>query len=59
MKALPPAVVLESLSPFCSLSLDDHRDPFDRTILAEAMARSLPILTRDRWMAARYPRCIW
>ncbi len=42
-----------------SLSLDDHRDPFDRAILATARALGLPLLTRDRWMASRYDPCFW
>jgi PIN domain nuclease of toxin-antitoxin system len=35
------------------------RDPFDRTILAAARCRLIPIITRDRWMKSRYPRVIW
>jgi len=42
-----------------TLSLDDHRDPFDRVILATAKALALPLLTRDRWMTSRYDACLW
>lgn len=42
-----------------SLSLTDKRDPFDRTILATAMAIQCPIITRDRWMTERYDKCLW
>jgi PIN domain nuclease of toxin-antitoxin system len=35
------------------------RDPFDRTILAAARCRLVPIITRDRWMKNRYLRVIW
>ncbi len=28
--------------------LEDHRDPFDRFIIASAMAEKLPILTSDK-----------
>ncbi|HBF13896.1 MAG TPA: hypothetical protein DDW49_11020 [Deltaproteobacteria bacterium] len=33
-----------------SLKLTSNRDPFDRVILAHALATSTKILTRDRWM---------
>jgi len=35
------------------------RDPFDRIILATAKARSLPIVTRDRWMRRNYDQAVW
>lgn len=38
----------------------EHRDPFDRMIVAQAMAESLPVVTADRALAA-FPgvRTVW
>lgn len=38
-----------------SLQLTSTRDPFDRVILSHALARGIPILTRDRWMHRQAP----
>ena len=36
-----------------------HRDPFDRMLVAQAMAENLPLLTSDQYIQ-RYPvRCVW
>lgn len=38
----------------------EHRDPADRVIVATALARGLPILTRDTSIHAFSPvRCLW
>ena len=37
----------------------DHRDPADRTIVAMAKLRGLPILSKDTVVAAFYPQTIW
>ncbi|MBD3242248.1 MAG: hypothetical protein GF331_16770 [Chitinivibrionales bacterium] len=37
----------------------DTRDPFDRVILASAMCRDLPVITRDRWMRRVYRKTCW
>ena len=29
-----------------------HRDPFDRMIIAQALGRSLTVVTRDAWFAS-------
>ena len=42
-----------------ALEIVDTRDPFDRTILATALAENCPIITRDRWMTKRCPNCVW
>jgi len=36
----------------------DHGDPFDRLIVATAMERELDLLTKDRAIAAFYPRAV-
>ncbi len=36
-----------------------HKDPADRLILSYAAAHGLSIVTTNRLMQARYPRCIW
>lgn len=43
-----------------NLELDwDHRDPADRTIVALAKTRDLPLVTRDRDIRDFYARAIW
>ena len=39
---------------------DIHKDPFDRILVAEAITRNIPIVTKDRFIGA-YPgiRTIW
>ena len=37
----------------------EHRDPADRTIVATAQRRTLPIVTKDRIIAEFYPKVIW
>lgn len=41
-----------------SLTLTSTRDPFDRVILAQALAASLPLLTKDRWMKQTAPHLV-
>lgn len=41
-----------------SLRLTTTRDPFDRIILAHALATSTPILTKDRWMRRMAPHLV-
>ena len=43
---------LESLPPI-------HRDPFDRILVAQAMAEDLPLLTSDQYIRQYPVRCIW
>src|SRR5579884_4277239 len=38
---------------------DHHRDPFDRMIIAQALAEGLPILTADKVMAKYAVHVIW
>ena len=38
--------------------LTSTRDPFDRMILAQALANSTKILTRDRWMKETAPHLV-
>jgi PIN domain nuclease of toxin-antitoxin system len=38
---------------------DHHRDPFDRLLVAQAQAESVPILTRDGMFARYGVRVIW
>ena len=43
-----------------NLSLDwPHRDPVDRTVVATAMLRKIPIVTKDRLIKDFYPEVIW
>ena len=43
-----------------NLSLQwDHRDPADRTIVATALLRDLPIVTKDGTIGRFYPNVIW
>ena len=37
----------------------DHRDPADRTIVAVAQARSAPLVTCDKRIAAFYAKTLW
>lgn len=37
----------------------EHRDPFDRMIAAQALRRSLPVVTADEQLAAFGVRQIW
>lgn len=41
-----------------SLRLTATRDPFDRMILAHALATSTPLLTKDRWMQRMAPHLV-
>ena len=36
-----------------------HRDPFDRILVAQAMAESLPLLTSDQYIQQYSVRCVW
>ncbi|MDF1569494.1 MAG: type II toxin-antitoxin system VapC family toxin [Spirochaetaceae bacterium] len=37
----------------------DHRDPADRTIVATALLKNVPIVTADRYIRDFYSRTIW
>jgi PIN domain nuclease of toxin-antitoxin system len=37
----------------------DHPDPADRTIVATARLRGLPLLTPDRLITSFYPQTLW
>jgi PIN domain nuclease of toxin-antitoxin system len=37
----------------------EHPDPADRTIVATARLRGLPLLTPDRLITAFYPQTVW
>lgn len=41
-----------------SLNLATTRDPFDRIILAHALATATKILTKDRWMKKTAPQLV-
>ena len=36
-----------------------HRDPFDRLLVAQAIAEDLPLLTGDEFIAQYPVRCVW
>ena len=38
---------------------DLHRDPFDRVLIAQAVAEGLPLVTSDRQIAAYPVRVVW
>ena len=38
-----------------AIRLSGTRDPFDRTILATAIAYHLPLISKDTWMRQNYP----
>ena len=38
---------------------DHHRDPFDRLLVAQAHLESLPILTRDPYIARYQVKTVW
>ncbi len=43
-----------------SVKLDSHRDPFDRIIVATAIAYKLKLLTRDRRILKSFPKvAVW
>ena len=69
-----PGIVLEALSAEIGLAICDlefslvaararelswTRDPFDRVIVAHAMVRGAPLVTRDRLIRERYEQAIW
>lgn len=37
----------------------EHRDPFDRMLAAQALARDLPVMTRDTALMALGVRVVW
>jgi PIN domain nuclease of toxin-antitoxin system len=49
------------LEELCSLPFrDDHRDPFDRMLIAQALAEDLPILSGDtRFTGYKRLRVFW
>ncbi|MCP9488620.1 MAG: type II toxin-antitoxin system VapC family toxin [Solirubrobacteraceae bacterium MAG38_C4-C5] len=52
------AVALERL-PFITASGREHRDPFDRLLVAQAQVERLPVVTRDPAIAAYGVPVIW
>ncbi len=38
---------------------DLHRDPFDRVLIAQAVAEGLPLVTSDRQIGAYPVRVVW
>jgi PIN domain nuclease of toxin-antitoxin system len=42
-----------------ALALSWTRDPFDRLIVANAMAQQLPLLTKDKTIIKHYKQAIW
>jgi PIN domain nuclease of toxin-antitoxin system len=36
-----------------------HRDPFDRILVAQAIAENLPLLTCDQYIQQYSVRCVW
>jgi PIN domain nuclease of toxin-antitoxin system len=36
-----------------------HRDPFDRMMIAQALAEGIPIATKDRHFAAYGVQIVW
>ena len=42
-----------------ALDLGWTRDPFDRLIVAHSLARSAPLLTRDRAIHDHHPHAVW
>lgn len=72
--ATASALILESLAGTIGLTVCDRpfisvvaesvhqtwtRDPFDRLIVAQAITRNAPLLTKDRTLLANYPRARW
>ena len=45
--------------PFPRLAGALHRDPFDRLLVAQALSEGIPIVTRDRAVAAYGAGVIW
>jgi PIN domain nuclease of toxin-antitoxin system len=53
-------VPIDEITWLQNLSLDwEHRDPADRTIVATAKLRNLPIITKDPLIRNFYPKTIW
>lgn len=42
-----------------ALALDWTRDPFDRLIVATALAEGAPLVTRDEVIRANHPAALW
>jgi PIN domain nuclease of toxin-antitoxin system len=45
--------------PFLTMNGSEHRDPFDRLIIAQGLLRGLPIVTKDRKFASYGIEVIW
>jgi PIN domain nuclease of toxin-antitoxin system len=52
------AAALERL-PFLNVAGREHRDPFDRLLVAQSQVENLPIVTRDPAIAAYGVPVIW
>ncbi|HWM89382.1 MAG TPA: PIN domain-containing protein [Thermoanaerobaculia bacterium] len=72
--AEPSRVVIQALAVEVGLNICDlpfpqvvevaldqawTRDPFDRFVVAQAMLRKAPLLTKDRLMREHYPQAVW
>jgi PIN domain nuclease of toxin-antitoxin system len=70
----PPAAVLTTLRSDIALEIDDTpfgavsaaavrlawtRDPFDRVIVAQAIAAGVDLATKDRGIRKEFPRSVW
>lgn len=71
---VPPGEILEQLADQIELSVSDQpldavvaqagaltwtRDPFDRLIVADAIAAGEPLLTKDRRIRAKFSGAVW
>lgn len=54
----PHTARLQSL-PYVRIGKDEHRDPFDRLLAAQALTDRTPVVTSDRAFTAYGVRTIW
>lgn len=52
-------VARNAAMPFLVINGAEHRDPFDRLLIAQALNRSLPIVTKDRKFPGYGMKTIW
>ena len=70
----PPLIVLDAIQAPLGLTICDAsfievarlaesqnwtRDPFDRLIVAHAALHEAELITKDEYLHAHYPRCVW
>jgi PIN domain nuclease of toxin-antitoxin system len=57
------SLIVLSIDSSCLVTLGGlpwiHKDPFDRMLVATALAQDLPIVTRDRRVADYPVECVW